>query len=299
MSESRITVVVASGAGGEFLFRCLASLREQCARRGARIVVADRCGDAVRERIRREHPHVAVVSPQLGRRPSVPELRREGVIEARTPIVAVIEEHCTAPDGWLDAIEANFGEGDAAIGGPILDDDFRRVRDWVVYFSEYHNYMPPWADGERANLNGANIAYRRELLLRHADALDKGYWEVVLHPVLASEGRMRAVQAMGARHTGPFDYRYYLGQRFLLSRVWGGSQRGRVGMAVRAAHVVLTPVFPLFLFARVTRLVLEKGTRTGRYLAALPLLVPVWCAYALGEGIGYLLGPGDALERVE
>lgn len=299
MGAARITVVVASGAGGEFLFRCLASLRDQAARLGVPVIVVDRVGEPTRERVAREFPDVRVMAPDLGHRPSVPELRREGMLAADTEIVAVLEEHCTAPDDWLAAIDASFQPEDAAIGGPILDDDFDRIRDWVVYFSEYHNFMPPWPDGEFFGLNGANIAYRREAVLKHREVLDQGYWEVVLHPPLAGEGRFRAVNAIGAHHTGPFGYGYYLRQRFLLSRVWGGSQRDRVGLGVRLAHVVLTPIFPLFLFLRVTRRVLEKGTRTGKYLQALPLLVPAWCGYSIGEGLGYLLGPGNALEDVE
>ena len=79
----------------------------------------------------------------------VPELRAVGVDSSRAAIVAVIEEHCVAPPDWIATILRSFGSGDAAIGGPILDDDFQRIRDWVVYFSEYHNDLPPWAPGPR------------------------------------------------------------------------------------------------------------------------------------------------------
>jgi hypothetical protein len=229
----------------------------------------------------------------------VPELRREGLLAARGEVVAVLEEHCTAPPGWLAAIETHFRSGDAAIGGPILDDDFARLCDWVVYFSEYHNYMPPWERGERAMLNGANIAYARDKVLRHRDALAAGYWEVVLHPPLQADGAFRAVPEMGARHTGPFDYGYYLRQRYLLSRVWGGSQRLQGGLAKRIVHLLAGPIFPLFLLARIGKRVLEKGTRTAKLVQCLPLLVPVVCAYTLGEWLGYLIGTGDALEEVE
>ena len=129
--------------------------------------------------------------------------------------------------------------------------------------------------------------------------LDDGYWEVVLHPRLVRDGRFRSVPEMGARHTGPFDYRYYLRQRYLLSRVWGGTQKDLVPATKRLAHLVLGPVFPLFLFARVTSRVLASRGYLARYVATLPLLVPAWFAYAWGEWLGYLAGPGDALEEVE
>lgn len=299
MNPRTVSVVVASGAGGEFLFRCLRSVAPQAAKLGAELIVVDRIGDATRARIVREHPGVKVIAAPTGARATIPQLRRIGLEAASGTIVAVLEEHCTTPDGWLNAIVANFRDSDAALGGPILDDSYTRLRDWCVYFSEYHNYMPPWGDVERYALNGANIAYDRSKAMRHRSVLDSGYWEVVLHPRLVTEGKFRAIDAMGARHTGPFDYRYYLRQRYLLSRVWGGTQKDLVSPAKRLAHLVLGPIFPLFLFARVTSRVLAKKHYLGRYLAALPLLVPAWFCYSLGEWLGYLVGPGRALEEVE
>jgi hypothetical protein len=170
----------------------------------------------------------------------------------------------------------------------------------VVYFSEYHNYLPPWSDGERYMLNGANIAYRRQKLLEHQEVLGSGYWEVVLHPRLAQDGGFfRSAPRMGVYHTGPFDFGYYLGQRYLLSRVWGGTQRERVSPAKRLVYLTAAPVFPLLLLTRVTHRVFTSGHRVGKFFVALPLLVPVTFAYVWGEWLGYFCGAGDALERVE
>jgi hypothetical protein len=295
----KVSVVVASGAGGEFLFRCLRSLESQQAAPAAELIVVDRVGDAIRGRLRSEHPTVRVISTDPGKRATIPEMRRLGAEAASGEIVAVLEEHCTAPLGWVTAIQTNFRPADAAIGGPILDGAFETLRDWCVYFSEYHNYLPPWIDGERVALNGANIAYRRNTLLQHRDVLDAGYWEVVLHPRLVRDGAFRAVNAMGAHHNGPFAYGYYLRQRYLLSRVWGGTQRALVPPSTRLLHVVLAPIFPVFLWARVSARVLAKRQYLGKYLQTLPLLVPAWICYAFGESLGYLAGTGRALEEVE
>ena len=295
-----VSVVIASGAGGEFLFRCLDSLREQAAAEVAEVIVADRCGGTTAARVRSHYPFVTLLGADPGSRPSVPELRLRGALQARGEILAVIEEHCVAPAHWLRTIRGAFHNGDVAIGGPILADDFRRVRDWVVYFSEYHNYLPPWPEGLRCALNGANVAYRRRDLLSHRAALGSGYWEVVLHPLLAGNGaRFRAIPDMGVRHTGPFDFAYYLGQRYLLSRVWGGTRRAEAGVARRLVYLLGAPLFPAMLLARITHRVLQSGRHIGKLLRAMPLLVPVSLAYVWGEWLGYLLGPGDALERVE
>ncbi len=136
MTVPKTSVIIASGAGGEFIFRCLASLREQASARGVEIIVVDRVGDAVRRRAAREFPSVRVIATTGDHRATVPEMRRVGVEAARGSIVAILEEHCTAPGRWLEAIETSVQAGDAAIGGPILDRDFERLRDWVVYFSD-------------------------------------------------------------------------------------------------------------------------------------------------------------------
>lgn len=300
MSKS-LSVVVASAAGGEFLFRCLASLeKEKAAGESAEIVVVDRVGPATVERVRREFSTVRLIETAgSGRRESVPELRKRGVLAANGDVVAILEEHCTAPTGWLKTAKNGLEPGVAAIGGPILDDDYARLRDWCVYFSEYNNYLPPWPEGERFVLNGANIAYDRRTLLAEAERLDKGYWEVVLHPELAKRGRFKALPGMGAKHTGPFDFGYYLGQRYLLSRVWGGTQRSRVSIAKRIVYLVIAPILPFALFLRTALRVLKSGRRIGKFAASAPLLIIALFVYVWGEWLGYLLGPGDALERVE
>jgi glycosyltransferase involved in cell wall biosynthesis len=300
MSEPTVSVVIASGAGGEFLYRCLDSLREQAAKQNAEIIVVDRCGDETVTRLNKEYSFVAVVRAALDHRPSVPELRMLGIKQAKGDIVAIIEEHCIAPANWLQSIQSSFRDGDVAIGGPILDNNYHRLQDWVVYFSEYHNYLPPWSSGERYMLNGANIAYRREKLLEHQDILGSGYWEVVLHPRLANKHNLlRSVPEMGVYHTGPFDYGYYLRQRYLLSRVWGGTQRQKLSFPKRLSYLVAAPIFPFLLLGRIAHRVFKSGHHASKFVAAVPLLVPVTLAYVWGEWLGYLCGVGDALEQVE
>lgn len=297
-----VSVVVASGAGGDFLIRCLDSLVDQAREHGAEIIVVDRCGPERCAELAERYPSVRVILYPGPERPSVPQMRATGVDHSTAPIVAAIEEHCAAPPDWLQTILAEFGPDDAAIGGPILDDDFDRIRDWVVYFSEYHNDLPPWPAGPRTWLNDANAAYSRERMLEHRDTLGDTYWAISLHPQLAASGAsMRSVPKMGLAHTGPFDYRYYLRQRYLLSRVWGGTQRHRVPAAVRLAHILALPIFPLFLLARIARKVLATGDARlkRRFIRSVPLLIPVVISFSWGEWLGYLVGAGKAIEEVE
>ena len=89
-----VSIVIASGAGSDFLFHCLDSLRDQAAAERAEVIVVDRCGE----------PHVIELAAPAGHHPSVPELRMLGLKRATGDIVAIIEEHCLAPAHWLRTI---------------------------------------------------------------------------------------------------------------------------------------------------------------------------------------------------
>ena len=96
---------------------------------------------------------------------------------AQGDLVAIIEEHCVAPPDWLATIRRSFRPDDAAIGGPILDHDFRRLRDWSFISPSTTTY--PSAPWQPYPGGGANIAYRRDLLLEYQTYLAR-VWEIRL-----------------------------------------------------------------------------------------------------------------------
>ena len=69
--------------------------------------------------------------------------------------------------------------------------------------------------------------------------------------------------------------------------------------AKRIAYVFLAPVIVPLLMLRTARRIHAKGRYFGKFLVALPVLVPVNVTYVVGEWIGYLFGPGDSLSKIE
>ncbi len=163
-NKPSISIVIASATGGDFLFHCLNSLVDQYENNGAEIIVVDRRGEEMVEKIEKDFPNIKLVATSPEDRLSVPELRCLGVQQARAEIVAVIEEHCIAAPDWIQSILTEIQPGDAAVGGPVVDSKYQRIQDWVVYFSEYHNYLPPWQAGPCNLLNGVNIAYNTRIV---------------------------------------------------------------------------------------------------------------------------------------
>jgi hypothetical protein len=295
----RISVVVASKVGAPFIDYCLGSLREQAKTQGAEVIVVAAGEKAYADKIAADYPWTRVIhSTEVTQ---VPAMRRIGVEAASGPLVAVIEEHCSAAADWLTKTLAALGSGSyAAVGGPVVDYGYRRLRDWVVYFLEYHGALPPAPQGETTNLNDANIAYPRPLLMEHLDLLNDGYWPMTLHPTLIAKGMtMLSVPDMIVHHRGPFNFSYYLGQRFLFSRAYAGVRAQTQPASRRLAYILLAPLVPFMMLARISGIVLRKGRRIPQFLATLPLLSVALVVMVAGEWLGCVAGPGDALAKVE
>jgi glycosyltransferase involved in cell wall biosynthesis len=293
----RASVVIASIVGAPFLDECLDSLERQAKDCGAEVIVVA-CGTAeYAARIAARFSWVRVV--HCAGRETVPALRCRGVEEAGGDVVAIIEEHCLAAPDWLHrAIEAHADGDFGVVGGPVVDNAYGRLRDWVVYFCEYNNYLPPWREGGPHDLGSANIAYSRAVLLKYRDMLGAGYWEAGLHPRLMADGvKFRAVPAMVVHHRGPFHYGYYLRQRYWFSRAFAAARK--LPLSRRAAYVLASPVVPFLLWARMARRVSEKHCHMDKFVQSLPLMIPALMVYVAGECVGYLAGPGDALLKVE
>lgn len=293
-----VSVVIASIVGAPFIDDCVASVFAQQNAPAFEVIVVDCRGPENVQRLAAKFPHARFV--EVPQRESVPQLRAIGVQHAQGAIVAIIEEHCLAAPDWLATLTSAFSSDYVAVGGPV---DFRsdgRLRDWITYFIEYNSYLPPWTDGDSHNVGSANAAYRRETLDSNQSLLGVGYWEATLHPKLLAEGaRFRSVPGMIAYHRGPFDYGYYVRQRYLFSRAFAGARRGTLSPAKRAVYLLAAPAIPFALLARIASRVFVKRCHPGKFLLSLPLLVPAMTSYVCGEWMGYAFGPGSALLEVE
>jgi len=297
--SSRVSVVIASLVGAPFIDECLSSLERQTADLAAEVIVVA-CGTrAYAERIGREFPWVRVI--HRVERETVPELRKRGVEEASAEVIAIIEEHCLAAPDWLArALDAHACGEFGVVGGPVADNAYPRLRDWVVYFIEYNNSLPPWPAGEQHELNGANIAYTRAVLLKYREFLSGGYWEASLHPQLMAGGvKFRAAPEMLVHHSGPFDYGYYLRQRYWFSRAYAGARSKHLPASRKTVYLVAAPLAPFLLLARMASRVVARRYQVKKFALSIPLLIPALFAYVAGECMGYLAGPGEALSKVE
>lgn len=290
MSARDVTVAVASVNGLPYLAQCLDSLD------GARVIVADWTDDHTRAEVRRRWPEVRLLS--FDEPMAVPELRAAAIAAARTPYVAVIEDHCVVPPGWAERVAAAHAAGHPVVGGPVRNGATSRIRDWAAFFCEYSEHMEPVPAGRVHSLVGMNVSYDRRALAAIADLLREGRWETWLHPRLLERGfALHSEPGLVLDHVKYSGFREFASQRYHYARSHAGARNADLGPR-RVIYALGSPAIVPLMAWRITRNVLGKRRHRVRFGTAFPLLVVYLAVWAVGEGVGYACGGGRSLLRV-
>ena len=221
-----------------------------------------------------------------------PELWALGVECARGTMVTVTIPSCLPSDSWVNDVLAADWDAIAGIGGPIELAAGTGAVGCAVYFVRYSGYMLPFATRSVTEIPGDNGTYRRKVLDRHAAWIRAhGFWETPLNRRLRAEGETLRMQSnLVVFHQNPFTVAGFSRQRIRHGLVFG-RHRAAAGPAVRtAALIVLEPIVPLLMLARITRTVLGQRRHVGRYVVALPFTLWFLCCWAAGEGVGLVIG---------
>ena len=298
-----ISVIIASVNGPPMIVECLAALAAQQGSVDAEVIVADASDESTRHLIAARFPWVRLIASADRR--SIPELRAQGLRDARGDIIAVIEDHCLAqPDWYQEILRTHQAHPECvAVGGAIENGSCERLVDWAVFFCEYSAFMPPLPRGLATSIAGNNVSYKRQAFRDLAptdDVLTRGFWEATLHNELRARGERFFVEpSIIVRHKKRFGVGYFVQQRYHYSRFYAGSRLVGASPGVRLFRGAATLGLPPVLFARIAVCVLRKRQNVTRFLLAAPLLVLFTAVWAAGEVVGALLGPADSLRRIE
>ena len=297
LAAPTLSVVIASVNGWEMLGPTLRALDAQPERARMQVIVVEAVGGATRQAALEHRPRVEVIP--VDRKTTIPALRHVGVIRATGELVAILEDHGEVEPGWAAAmVKAHEGPW-GAVGG-VVENGRAGLVNWAAFFCEYAPYMGPVVEGESADLPGNNIAYKRPHLLRHAGELEQGRWESWINDKLRLDGvPIASTNRAVVRHIKPFRLGHFLVQRFHFARSYAGMRRVDQAWPKRLVYGLGSLALPGLLLLRVTRTALAKRRDLGRFAMSVPLIALFYSVGAAGEMIGYLLGPGDSLARVE
>lgn len=225
-------------------------------------------------------------------RTSVPRLRSAGFAAARAPIVALTEDFCVPAERWVDALLAAHAEhGASTIGGPIERCEGRPV-DWALTLLEYGRFFDRARRGAVTDLPGTNVSYDRARVERSLGEIPKLWIEVTVHERLRQLGEQLWCEPEAVMlDVNRLAFAAALRAQFHHGRLYGGMRRETSVRRERVWRVLIAPLVPIVL-ARRARSYAGHAPAT-----ALPALLALSGAWALGEAIGWLVGEGRSRER--
>jgi hypothetical protein len=246
-----------------------------------------------------DHPSVRRLA--LPSRTTFGEARAAAVHQARTPIVAFLEEHCIALPGWSEAIARAHAGPWAGVGGEIYSANPGVGLSDAVYLLGYGAWSPPADRGPAAHIPAHDSSYSREILLQAGEALPRLLTsEPLLQEWLISRGHQLFVEP---------DVRFLHLNETKLDSLKGFFWWNRVFSANRAelqawskrrrlAYGALGPALVALRTLRQARMVLRRTPRRWWSLTSnLPLIVLVNLVAVAGNIAGVAFGASDAEAR--
>jgi len=298
-TTSSIAVVIAWVNSFELLAPGLRALAQQT-RRADEIIIATRRPESEHAQLREQFPHVTLIAAPP--RTPITALRSIALARAQSGIVCVTEDHCIPTETWLATIARALERADGLIvGGPVENASTTRWRDWAAFLTEYAGAIQSAEPQTTARgLPGNNVAYKRALVNDLHETLARGLWESFYHDQLLARGaQLNYDSQMLVHHRRPFDFFYFIGQRFHFSRAFAAMRlQARAGRG-RIQYGIGSILLPPLLFLRGLMTLRRKKRFVARYLICAPLIAIYVTAGAFGEMLGYFFGGGNSLEKIE
>jgi hypothetical protein len=292
-----LSVVIPSVNGFDDLDGCLRALDAQRGDVELEALVVDRLGDPLPQLVRERHPWARVIEVPPGT--TIPHMRAIGFTASSSPAIGVLEDHVLVRDGWARGMLEGLAGGAAAVGGPIENAATDTTLDWASFLCEYSHCMPPLPEGPVEWLPGNNVTYARSVIDDHSDVIAEHRWENHLHDAIRSAGGTLVSRPdLVADHKKHFAFGEYMALRYQFSRSFAGVRLLDAPRSRRLAFAAGSLLLPPVLFLRTVSRIRSKGRHQRELLRSLPFIAVFVVAWAAGELVGYLAGPGDSLSKV-
>jgi len=300
--EFSILIGLVSPEDSERILEALKSLREQEGTHSYEVIVADRRHDDISGRLDDDYPEVQRIPcpPRM----SLPELRTLALDRASGTYIIVIEDHNVPSENWLASMAQAFvdaPESTVAVGVCVENGVHDTPLDWATFLCEYSYFLEPVDEGDTMVLPGMNVAYHHSIFKDiDRSLLTSGFWETTVHPVLLEKGlNLYSTNKIRLYHCKKFSFGLFARQRFIYSRYYAGLRFHRSQLLKRIIACGATVLLPPLLLYRSTKQIKAKNRLASEFRSAMPILLVFYMIWAYGEMVGYILGSGDALARIE
>jgi glycosyltransferase involved in cell wall biosynthesis len=226
-----------------------------------------------------------------------------GARAARAPIVAFLEEHARAHDGWAEAVLSALRDTSCAgiacevhSGNPGLG-----LSDgWGLM--GYGRWYAPLPEGSTDFLHGYNAAFQRSVLLSYGERLgDLLLADTAFARRLLLDGyTLRNAPEARIDHLNEIALLEPLRKAYLAHRFSAPARARECGWSplVRLVYALGTPLLPLYgLWCQAPFLRRRDPALWKTLVRILPLFLLNHLVIGLGASVGLLFGPGDAALR--
>lgn len=218
---------------------------------------------------------------------------------ATAPIVAFIEDHCTAAPGWADALVRAHRQPWVAVGYAFANPRPESYLSRAILTSEYGCWQHPTTSRPARVLPCGNVAYKREVLLSLGDELESLLTpDFGLHERFNQRGLPMYIESQAiVAHDSLVRLSDLFAASFLFCRILA-SNRVRTQGWSRLRQIVYglaTPlVSPVVALWRLFAGRRHTPADWGAFVVYLPVVLIKGLASALGESAGYLVGAGSS-----
>jgi len=298
LGNPKLSVVVVAIHQPDLLGFCLEALTRYTSDVDVEtLVVSDwrRPGGRPKEILRSTYPMIRWIDASGN--PTVPRMRAMAIAASTGDIVAIIEDDCFVQPGWSTALLAAHRAPVAAVGGAVEPGAYGRALDWAVYFCDYGRFMLPFRAGPAVALPGNNMSYKREHLAQLPPELADDFQEAFIHRAWQHEGvPMRSDPTIVVTNNRRGTTADVTSIPYHHGRAFGGRRyRGQLWRRVMMSALLL--FIPPLKVLRIVSGIVARGHRLASLVRALPWIVVLSFSWSIGEGIGYLRGPGASGSR--
>jgi len=285
-----VSIIVPCYNSERTIRRCLNALLAQRTAVAFDITVVDSSTDATPEIVAREYPTVRLIhSP---RRLFAGAARNVGIRATHAPLCLMIDSDCiAAPDLIERIVERHLSDSYAAVGGALRNGTPGSLSGLIGYLIEFKEFMPTTPLRLEKGMPTANLAYRREALLRYG-GFDDDLWmaeDILLNWKMHRAGeRLLFDPAIEVTHLNRTGWRQVLFYQIGLGRMSAEARRrGGLpgGFLLRRRYLI-----PLLPFARTVRAAQWFAAHDKKLLALFLLIWPLYWLAAAFWAYGFLRG---------
>ena len=224
------------------------------------------------------------------------------VHESQAPIVAFGENHAFPEPEWAEAlIKAHKGPW-AGVGSVIKNANPGSVNSWAQLYMTYGRWTGPVETGEAEDIPGHNSSYKRSILLEYGSELKYLLIRTnIMNMDLRARGhrlymdKSAAVNHVNVSKTSsiPIDL-FYNGQLYTAAL----AHYQKWSFLKRIFHALLEPLIMLRYFQGTIHFLRRDGRSEKLIPAALPIIITGLTFHFLGKLKGYVVGFGNAQEKI-